>query len=776
MSWFANHPKWLYDESVDLSTSIHYVEKYQEIGRTLISHGEMLVRKEKTYCYPILIAYPDATPFVPPIVFLLKELLTHDDIVRLSSIVPDKISEELSSKVTHHDRRHQNPDGSVCFVEMGDLHGGHAESYPIRDIFSRLRAWLAGSVPLDSPEAELFFHFTSRAEDERFLLPDNFYNSVELIKGDFAFVGFPRGFNVGKTIWLGTAIIGESAAGITLPPKTAEDRFSALFSMCKEKPIQIIKKAQNNENSNEGLVGFWWDISLEPQPFKTMEGLAEIFSKGDFESGFKILLGAQGFRYAIEKLHPKIYVGLRFPGRKGGRDWLLLCLNKGSRPPILKIDDTEWSERIQNYSLKALSHEAVTESEFHKRNRGRADRNSLKQRQICSIGCGALGSEIVDCLAKAGIGSLNLVDKDFMRVQNSIRHILGIEYTGIAKTIGLYLQVLLHNPFVITQNFSCDITRRDIKEYFPDGYVGVSTIADDNVEAFLNEQAIEAGRTIFYSRVLRGGKAARIFRVIAGKDACKECLSRYRDDKNKGFINIEEDPDLPPITNECNNPIRPASAADIKAIAGITGRIILDWLAGRHEESNHWVLTTEPLPSAPTVGGEFQLVVKPSFLPPHPECCTCGGIESHKCLIQKKVYDYIHSEAEASGSIETGGILLGYIENIVYHVMDASGPGSNAVRTATRFERDINHCQREIHRVADELGKDGLYLGEWHYHPAGNNSPSAQDMKSLMEIASQEEYRIKNPISIILSSSGECAITIHDKNGRCSNITLEIAE
>ena len=76
----------------------------------------------------------------------------------------------------------------------------------------------------------------------------------------------------------------------------------------------------------------------------------------------------------------------------------------------------------------------------------------------------------------------------------------------------------------------------------------------------------------------------------------------------------------------------------------------------------------------------------------------------------------------------------------------------------------------------DELGEQGLYLGEWHYHPLGSNEPSGIDIKSLTEIAVQDNYRIDRPIMIILSPNLEYAITIHNKIGRCVRLPLEILE
>jgi len=405
---------------------------------------------------------------------------------------------------------------------------------------------------------------------------------------------------------------------------------------------------------------------------------------------------------------------------------------------------------------------------------GRAERNILKDTLISIIGCGALGSETADALAKAGVGRILLVDKEGMRAHNAVRHNLGINKTSIPKALGMAEQLILHNPFVnIEFNFS-NILLTKIDDYFPENTIGVSTIADDNIEAYLNEQAVDHGRTVFYCRALRCGKVARIFRVIPQTDACKACLGLYLKDENSIFLNIPEDKRLPTITNECNNPIRPASAADMKMISGIFARIIIDFLQGKNADDNHWIWSSEPLEGLELEASTYG-VIRTKRIPPHPNCHVCQKLEDTKINILENVLSFIKLESGESGDIETGGVLIGHrMANGEYAVLRASEPGPNAIRTTTRFEKDEGYCQKELLDAFNELGEQGLYLGEWHYHPSGGNEPSGIDIKSLTEIAAQNNYRIDKPIMIIISTKLEYAITIHNKIGRCVRLPLNI--
>jgi integrative and conjugative element protein (TIGR02256 family) len=582
---------------------------------------------------------------------------------------------------------------------------------------------------------------------------------------------------------MGVTLFGQTKAGVSLLPKVYVNEQLILFT-----PIPDISRLIRDENKKEKareiksgtlIEGFWWDIGEEPQPFKDINSLARYVGGGNEGNGFDDMVEA--LKEQLKTPEDFIHLGIRFPGRHRETEWQMFRLKRGSRSPIVPASKEELKERLLDYSAQAVYQEYFTDDYFHMRNTGRAERSKLKNSVVSVIGCGAIGSETSDVLCKAGVGRILLVDKEEMRAHNAIRHCLGITKTTMPKALGMAEHLFLHNPFVnlnfvTSENGLPNILFNNLDDYLPDAAIGISTIADDNVEAFLNEQAVNNGRTIFYCRALRGAKAARIFRVIPQNDACKACLAIYNTEKNPLFINIKEDENLPVLTNECNNPVRPGSAADMKMIAGIFARIIIEFLQGENKEKNHWIWTTESVEGL-ELDGPTRGVIHAATISPHPNCPVCQRLEEKKIYVVKSVYNLMKQESAGSKDIETGGVLIGYREDgRKYVILRASKPGSNAIRTKTRFEKDEEYCQKELLDAFTELGEKGLYLGEWHYHPAGSNEPSGLDIKSLTEIAAQDNYRIDRPIMIIMSPTLECAITIHDKSGRCVKLPLEVCE
>ncbi|XLZ69750.1 ThiF family adenylyltransferase [Massilia sp. SR12] len=66
--------------------------------------------------------------------------------------------------------------------------------------------------------------------------------------------------------------------------------------------------------------------------------------------------------------------------------------------------------------------------------------------QILVIGAGALGSQIIDQLARAGIGGITVVDDDYMTSANVGRHLLGVEAIDTKKAQSVAEHVRRANP------------------------------------------------------------------------------------------------------------------------------------------------------------------------------------------------------------------------------------------------------------------------------------------------------------------------------------------
>jgi integrative and conjugative element protein (TIGR02256 family) len=773
--WFKIHPAWLESESRELSSNGNYIERFQARDRFFVSSGEIVVRLRETTRHPVLFFYPDSTPYKPPKVFILRDLLSIDEVNAIAagkkeglSIIPERVRMIGNS-------RHQAEDGSLCFVERENLAEQGIECFTAKDVIKRVREWFAGNetgrFPKDSAEVELFFHFAKRARDQRLLIPDAFFYP-EIVEGEFYF-GLNSVFpDLAVSSFIGLLLLGQNSMGVSLPPRSysSSRHLKILFSATEvNNPVELITKPGKTDElvaAGRLIKGKWWSLDREPMPFTNVKEMANYVGHGDEDLALQKIVGA--FKEPLRLHEKRLYVALRFPGRRSQFDWIFIRLDRTENEAVGLINPTpaELSERACSYVLKAIYSEVFTEQEYHLRNSGRVARDMLAKQKATLVGCGALGSEIADCLAKAGVGEIGLVDNEELHAKNSVRHLLGLNRVMIPKVLGMSEHLVLHNPFVETEPFELDITNYNINRYCNTDSVAVSTIADDDVEGYLNEQAVLNNRTVFYVRALRGGKVARIFRVIPGKDPCKNCLALYSVNGDRQFIQIPEDATLPTIRNECNNPIRPASAADLKSIAAIAARLILNHLQNGPDPNNHWIWSTEDFQGLRRPTGT-DVVLATSFFAPHPDCELCRHEDPVRVCLDKDTMHFMIAECKQSKDKETGGVLIGFRDRFGEIVVTrATGPGPGAKRRPDWFERDVGFCQSELEKAYKELDGRGLYVGEWHYHPAGSNSPSSRDLLSLSEIAELPNYMTDKPVMLIFSSDSALSATVHPPNRR----------
>lgn len=117
-------------------------------------------------------------------------------------------------------------------------------------------------------------------------------------------------------------------------------------------------------------------------------------------------------------------------------------------------------------------------------------------------------------------------------------------------------------------------------------------------------------------------------------------------------------------------------------------------------------------------------------------------------VITKNACDAIINEISKDFSLETGGILLGNysIRGKVSFVLSIAGPPTDSISTKNGFIRGVIGLQNVLDRHYRE---NIFYIGEWHFHPAPDGSPSLRDVNSMKRIAKNRKYSCSIPILII---------------------------
>ena len=123
-------------------------------------------------------------------------------------------------------------------------------------------------------------------------------------------------------------------------------------------------------------------------------------------------------------------------------------------------------------------------------------------------------------------------------------------------------------------------------------------------------------------------------------------------------------------------------------------------------------------------------------------------IRKPSLFLTKNVLTEIAEECKKFGSVETGGLLIGYHENGAIVVTHTTGPGPRAVHEPTSLVMDLDYIRVKLREHEDRLPIG--YEGNWHTHPKAKLIiPSADDKALMQDIVKSEDYDISRAVLLI---------------------------
>ena len=136
---------------------------------------------------------------------------------------------------------------------------------------------------------------------------------------------------------------------------------------------------------------------------------------------------------------------------------------------------------------------------------GKPGQAALAKARVLVCGCGALGSVLVDTLARAGVGFIRIVDRDFVELSNLQRQVLFDEddvAKRVPKAIAAQERLSRINSEIEVQGIVADVNYTNIGELAD----GVDLILDgtDNFEVrfLINDFALESRTPWIYTCLL----------------------------------------------------------------------------------------------------------------------------------------------------------------------------------------------------------------------------------------------------------------------------------
>ncbi len=142
---------------------------------------------------------------------------------------------------------------------------------------------------------------------------------------------------------------------------------------------------------------------------------------------------------------------------------------------------------------------------------------------IC--GCGALGSVIANTLARAGVGYLRIVDRDFLETNNLQRQVLFDEQDvadALPKAVAAATKLRRINSEITIDARVTDVDHTNVVELTDE--IDVILDGTDNFETrmLLNDVALSRGVPWVYGGCLGG--EGQTMTIVPGETACLRCL------------------------------------------------------------------------------------------------------------------------------------------------------------------------------------------------------------------------------------------------------------
>src|SRR5277367_2386323 len=231
---------------------------------------------------------------------------------------------------------------------------------------------------------------------------------------------------------------------------------------------------------------------------------------------------------------------------------------------------------------------------------GEPGQQSLLDARVAVLGCGALGSFQAGALARAGVGFLRIIDRDYVELSNLQRQWLFDECDveqGMPKAAAAARKLAGINGGVEVEPVVADLTPSNVEDLLG----GVDLILDgtDNFETryLINDFAVERAVPWIYGAAV--GSYGITMPVIPGQTACLRCLY----------------------------PDPPSSAQPTCETAGVLGSVTALIASLQVSDAIKIVCRGEPARKITTVDvwtGEIRQVAQPG---PVADCPACGRRE-----------------------------------------------------------------------------------------------------------------------------------------------------
>ena len=284
---------------------------------------------------------------------------------------------------------------------------------------------------------------------------------------------------------------------------------------------------------------------------------------------------------------------------------------------------------------------------------GAEGQSKLSRARLVIVGCGATGSVLASLLARAGVGSIRIVDRDYVEASNLQRQSLFDENDAresVPKAIAAARQIACFNSEIIVEPKVADLVPQNVSSLLGDADLILDGTDNFETRYLINDYSVKNSLPWIYSAAV--GSYAVTMNVLPGETACLGCIFP---DSPRGAI---ESCETAGILNSAVNLVASIGATEaMKLLVGARAkmrRTLLSWDVWRNEQA-------EVSASSPRAGcracGERNFVHLAGEGRPHITLCGRNSVQIHE---RERPVDFaeISARLDPLGSVRHNSFVL----------------------------------------------------------------------------------------------------------------------
>lgn len=156
---------------------------------------------------------------------------------------------------------------------------------------------------------------------------------------------------------------------------------------------------------------------------------------------------------------------------------------------------------------------------------GRDGQEKLSKARVLLVGCGALGASHAEMLARAGVGFLRIVDRDFVEYTNLQRQTLFSEAdarTRLPKSIAARNRLAEINSEIEIEPIVADVNHSNIENFIKDCDLVIDGTDNFQTRYLVNDACVKHKKTWIYGAAVSGYGVTMT--IVPGETPCLRCI------------------------------------------------------------------------------------------------------------------------------------------------------------------------------------------------------------------------------------------------------------